>query len=519
MDEKDFMDGEEKEAYEQERANEANANVVSNAADVAIATGNPYAVAIGAAIKVGDGQTDGHVSKSLGKATTVINKHTTSNGNIDNSMLQKGLNNLAESGAADKVGTAASIYNMGKGGAGAASKGAEAASSAAKASEAASAASKAAQNAQKAANTANTAEKAADAANKAEEASKAVQKADEAKNAADTAQNDFQKRQEANLKAKNNTKIVDNRQKKNPYVEQKRSDERNLKEIIDDKVDEKNAKEQSDPNKPKYEEQDTNGAKNKQLDKVLDVVDVATDVIDSTATKSKKWIKLLIFLPVLLPILVIIFIVMVLASMFGADISIGPIGGDTSNTVDYQAENIGNIQYIYPNNLQISLEEDEFISGVIYYELHSELNSYYNENINMEVLYEVYGTIFKLNLINKYHPEDNKYSINYNDLIYCNINGCYQIEDNGNSFYVDSTIVQNNNIQDTINILSNDQKEILKDNVKSGIIVANLISEINTSTITIDDSLKTKIEDYVKDNLTSEEILNKLNINTDIKAE
>lgn len=516
MDEKDYMDGEEKEAYEQERANEANANVVSNAADVAIASGNPYAMAAGAIVKVGDSQTDGHVSKSLGKATTVINKHTTSDGNIDNSMLQKGLNNLAESGTADKVGTAASIYSMGKGGAGAASKGAEAASSAAEASSAASKASQAAQKAESAASKANTAEKAADAAKKAEEASQAAQKAEEAKNAADTAKSDFQKRQEANLKANNNTKIVDNRQKKNPYTEQKRSDERDLKEIVDDKVDEKKAKEQSDPNKPKYEEQDTSNVKNKQLDQVLDVVDVATDVIDSAATKSKKWIKLLIFLPVVLPVLILIFIIMVIASMFGADLSIGPHGGENPTTQDTEIVSNGNIQYTYPNNLQIRLEEDEFISGVIYYELYSELDSYYAENINMKVLYEVYGTIYKLNLINKYNPKDNQYSIDYNDYIYCNINGCYQIEDNGNSFYVDSTIVQNNNIQDTINILSNDQKEILKDNVKSGIIVANLISEINTSTITIDDSLKNKIKDYVKDNLSSEEILNKLGINTNI---
>ena len=47
---------------EKERANKNNTNNVRNAADVAIASGNPYAVAAGGAVKAADKLTGGKAS-------------------------------------------------------------------------------------------------------------------------------------------------------------------------------------------------------------------------------------------------------------------------------------------------------------------------------------------------------------------------------------------------------------------------------------------------------------------------
>lgn len=89
-----------------QRNSENNANTIKNAADVAIATKNPYAVAAGGAVKVADKLTGGKSTQILGKAVNSALK--TSPGGRQ---LQKASNSLAESGLGDKVGKAASFKN------------------------------------------------------------------------------------------------------------------------------------------------------------------------------------------------------------------------------------------------------------------------------------------------------------------------------------------------------------------------------------------------------------------------
>ena len=61
---------------QRERANQNNANNIRNAADVAIATKNPYAVAAGAAVKAADKITGGKSTEALGKGMTRANEMT-----------------------------------------------------------------------------------------------------------------------------------------------------------------------------------------------------------------------------------------------------------------------------------------------------------------------------------------------------------------------------------------------------------------------------------------------------------
>ena len=118
---------------EQKARNDANnANTLRNAADVAVASGNPYAVAIGGAVKAADKVTGGKATEYLGKSMTQANKV-----NPGGKALQGLSNKLAESGAGDKIGQGARMYNSAKGGTGggagaadAASKGADAANKA-----------------------------------------------------------------------------------------------------------------------------------------------------------------------------------------------------------------------------------------------------------------------------------------------------------------------------------------------------------------------------------------------------
>ncbi len=96
---------------EQQRAADNNAKNIQNAAEVAIASKNPYAMAAGAAVKYGDKLTGGKISKGLGSATERLNRH-----NPMGKKVQKASNKLAESGASDKIGQAAAMKNgMGKG--------------------------------------------------------------------------------------------------------------------------------------------------------------------------------------------------------------------------------------------------------------------------------------------------------------------------------------------------------------------------------------------------------------------
>ena len=137
---------------EDERSTQNNANNIRNAADVAIASKNPYAMAAGAAVKAADKITGGKSTEALGKGMTKANKMAPGGRSI-----QKASNKLNESGASDKIGTAARMKSGGAGGA---------AGAAGNASNAANAADKAqkvqqAQQAQKAANNAQKANEAA----------------------------------------------------------------------------------------------------------------------------------------------------------------------------------------------------------------------------------------------------------------------------------------------------------------------------------------------------------------------
>ena len=60
--------------YETARADANNTNTIRNAADVAIASKNPYAMAAGAAVKAADKFTDGKATEALGKQMTKVNQ-------------------------------------------------------------------------------------------------------------------------------------------------------------------------------------------------------------------------------------------------------------------------------------------------------------------------------------------------------------------------------------------------------------------------------------------------------------
>lgn len=83
-----------------------NANNIRNAANVAIATKNPYAAAAGATVKAADKITSGKASEGLGKALSKANQIAPGGQN-----LQDALNKLNDSGISDKVGDAAFAYH------------------------------------------------------------------------------------------------------------------------------------------------------------------------------------------------------------------------------------------------------------------------------------------------------------------------------------------------------------------------------------------------------------------------
>ena len=89
-----------------ERNVKNNANNIRNAADVAVASKNPYGVAIGGAVKGLDKVTGGKSTEALGSAMTRMNKFSPGG-----KRMQKLSNKLNDSGASDKIGKAASTYN------------------------------------------------------------------------------------------------------------------------------------------------------------------------------------------------------------------------------------------------------------------------------------------------------------------------------------------------------------------------------------------------------------------------
>ena len=106
---------------EKERADKNNANNIRNAADVAMASKNPYAMAAGGAVKAADKITGGKSTEMLGKAMTTANRFSPGGRRIQNAS-----NKLNESGASDKIGKAAAAKS------GDASKGASKAGESAK---------------------------------------------------------------------------------------------------------------------------------------------------------------------------------------------------------------------------------------------------------------------------------------------------------------------------------------------------------------------------------------------------
>lgn len=90
-----------------------NANTIKNAADVAIASKNPYAMAAGGAVKLADKVSGGRASQDLGKKMNTLNKIAPGGRKI-----QKASNMLAETGAGDAIGKAASMKSGGGGAAG-----------------------------------------------------------------------------------------------------------------------------------------------------------------------------------------------------------------------------------------------------------------------------------------------------------------------------------------------------------------------------------------------------------------
>ncbi len=126
--EKSFAE-EQKEKKKREIDN--NANTINNAADVAIASKNPYAMAAGGIVKAADKATGGRSTKLLGRAMRTANKTAPGGRSI-----QKASNYLAESGKGDQIGTAASMSSGGAGAANKAGKAAEAGDKAKKAQDA-----------------------------------------------------------------------------------------------------------------------------------------------------------------------------------------------------------------------------------------------------------------------------------------------------------------------------------------------------------------------------------------------
>ena len=93
-----------------ERDTQNNAKNIRNAADVAIASKNPYAMAAGAGVKIADKISNGKASEKLGEGMAKANQIAPGG-----RRLQDLSNKMSESGASDKVGRAAAMKNAASG--------------------------------------------------------------------------------------------------------------------------------------------------------------------------------------------------------------------------------------------------------------------------------------------------------------------------------------------------------------------------------------------------------------------
>ena len=91
---------------EEKRNIENNTKNIRNAADVAIASGEPHAAAVGTAVKALDKATGGKTTEAAGKALNQVNKMAPGGARIQNLS-----NKASESGLSDTVGRAASMKN------------------------------------------------------------------------------------------------------------------------------------------------------------------------------------------------------------------------------------------------------------------------------------------------------------------------------------------------------------------------------------------------------------------------
>ena len=240
---------------ENERNVDNNAKNIRAGADIAIASKNPYAAAIGGAIKTADKVSGGKSTDLLAKLTNAANKITPGG-----KAIQGGLNKLGESGAADTAGTAASMKS-GKGGA-----------------------------AEKAG---NAAEKAGDAAGKAENAGeKAKNAADNASNKASKAPND---KRQGDLKNQDSNNNLEDKNKNNPQ---------NNTEIDEDK---------NKKNKDKDSDKDLDDKKKEKKDGVADSDDAKGE---TSSFKLSGFTKLLIFL-IAVPFVLIMFLFFPILLMLG----------------------------------------------------------------------------------------------------------------------------------------------------------------------------------------------------------
>lgn len=87
---------------------ENNANTIKNAAEVASNSANPYAKAIGTAVKMADKYSGGKATQKLGETMNKANKIAPGGRQIQNAS-----NKLSESGVGDKIGQAAASKNGG----------------------------------------------------------------------------------------------------------------------------------------------------------------------------------------------------------------------------------------------------------------------------------------------------------------------------------------------------------------------------------------------------------------------
>lgn len=101
--------GEEVPKSQDEINSENNANNLRNAAEVAANSSNPYAKAIGTAVKVADKVSGGKATQKLGEKVTKLNKVAPGG-----KMVQDASNKINESGVGDKIGQAAAAKNNGQ---------------------------------------------------------------------------------------------------------------------------------------------------------------------------------------------------------------------------------------------------------------------------------------------------------------------------------------------------------------------------------------------------------------------